>query len=353
VLAAVRVPRAVASHVPLQLLLRLGPVRALGAGKRPVAVAGDPVLLELRLVAEAGAAHATLFAVGTAVRLAMQRQLKLCHAARLAVAAREPVGVLRVHLSLVRLKPALGVVGAAAHSARIVLLPEVQLLVEAEVALDRELLSARLAPKLLDADVRLEVPCQLLRRTKRDVAIGAEVVALVHLAAVRVPCPTRVKTRVAERARVRSDHGHRDGVRRCDDRRRLIICRRVGNCACDGVDNDCVVLLRVRLLPVRRQFPGLMEARPACLAAERLYLQRGVLRLEKVERRRRRVRVVEQDCGGGRGLDGVVDYSLGVDGIAVVVVSAEKALELMEAEVEVGVPRRRRLLMAARKVKVI
>ena len=66
--AAVRLPRGVAGgHVPLHLLPRLGAVRALGARERPVAMAGDPVLLQLRLAAEAGAAHAALLAAAAVV----------------------------------------------------------------------------------------------------------------------------------------------------------------------------------------------------------------------------------------------------------------------------------------------
>ena len=66
--AAVRLPRGVTGgHVPLHFLPRLGAVRALGAGERPVAVAGDPVLLQLRLAAEGGAAHAALLAAAAVV----------------------------------------------------------------------------------------------------------------------------------------------------------------------------------------------------------------------------------------------------------------------------------------------
>ena len=190
-----------------------------------------------------------------------------------------------------RLQAALGVVGAAAHAARVVLLAEVQLLVERQVPLDGELLVARLAPELLDADVRLQVAGQLLRRAERHVALHAQVVALMHLAAVCVPRAARVEPRLAVGARVGPDHRRRHVGRgggggdlggRGRDRDRTRDggggqgggdCRR--HCGRGHVYDDGIVLLGVGLLPVRGELFGLVEALLALLAPERLYLGRG------------------------------------------------------------------------------
>ena len=72
VLALERVPGHVASHMALQLVLRLGLVRAVRAGEGPVAVLGDVVPLQLGVSLEGGAADPALLGRRAVVALPME-----------------------------------------------------------------------------------------------------------------------------------------------------------------------------------------------------------------------------------------------------------------------------------------
>ena len=103
VLAPEGVPRRVTDHVSLQLVLGLGPVRALGAGVGPGAVTGDLVLPELRAAGEAApAADAATLGAGPAVDLAVEDEVVLGGELALALVTLEGPGV--VDLPLVSLQ---------------------------------------------------------------------------------------------------------------------------------------------------------------------------------------------------------------------------------------------------------
>jgi hypothetical protein len=72
VVTGVRLPGKVAGHVSVQLLLRLGPVRAVRASEGPVAVLGDVVPLQLGVGLEGGAADAALLRRRALVDLSMK-----------------------------------------------------------------------------------------------------------------------------------------------------------------------------------------------------------------------------------------------------------------------------------------
>jgi hypothetical protein len=72
VVTGVRLPGKMAGHVAVQLLLRLGPVRAVRASEGPVAVLGDVMPLQLGVGLERGAADAALLRRRALVDLSMK-----------------------------------------------------------------------------------------------------------------------------------------------------------------------------------------------------------------------------------------------------------------------------------------
>eukprot|EP00095_Tigriopus_kingsejongensis_P002988 maker-scaffold250_size238258-snap-gene-1.16 protein:Tk02988 transcript:maker-scaffold250_size238258-snap-gene-1.16-mRNA-1 annotation:"fad-dependent oxidoreductase" len=168
-----------AEHVAVQLILGLGAMRTLCTGKRSIRVAGDFVELQLTLTGEALVAHWTPFR-SSAMDLPMEEEIILGGEGHVTVLAGEDLARARtVDLPLMGLQAALGEVSPLTDVALVVLLPQVQLVVEGEVALDHELLAAGLALELLDPRVGLEMSVQLLGRAEGHVTAHAEMVTLV------------------------------------------------------------------------------------------------------------------------------------------------------------------------------
>lgn len=89
-------------------------------------------------------------------------------------------------LALMGLQSTLGEVGSLTNVAFVVLLTQVELIMESQVALDHEFLATGLTLELLDPSVGLEMTVQLLGRAKGYVALDAQVITLMDLPPVGV-----------------------------------------------------------------------------------------------------------------------------------------------------------------------